>query len=467
MRTRFALIAGLSASLSLFGLGSPAGAGVPTVSCSVSGTMLTVNITSSLQPTIQRQAGGEIEVIDYFEGKQTCTGGTPTVTTIDLIDVNVTNPGSSPQIKISFENGPFAPGTVTEMAGSSEIEWDFSYAGASIVDGLLLIGGSGADYWTFGAGGINLNADETPDDSDVTAPNLELVEAHGGGGNDAIKAGGGEGTGLASGLRMTIFGDDGSDNLQGGTQPDDIITPEGTGQAANDQVDGGAGNRDYVSYGNVSSDLNLNLAAGTVTGAGNDSLSLIENVEAGEGDDVVRGTPNPNFLDGRGGNDTMPSGTEGDSLNGGVGIDTLEIQEGPSKVNFENGTSSGPDGDYNAFGFENVDGSPQRDVVTGNNLNNVFNAGGGNDVFNGKNLRDTFNAGGGDDTMQGSNGIEIANGGPGADVLRGGNDNDKLSGSTGNDKLFGDAGNDTLNGGPQNDQCTGGPGQDALMACEN
>lgn len=88
-----------------------------------------------------------------------------------------------------------------------------------------------------------------------------------------------------------------------------------------------------------------------------------------------------------------------------------------------------------AFGvtIENLFGSPGRDEITGNDVNNLI-------------------AGGpGDDTIMGNRGSDTLRGGKGNDLIRGGKGLDVIFGDDGDDTLWGDRGADTLTGGPGRD----------------
>ena len=79
--------------------------------------------------------------------------------------------------------------------------------------------------------------------------------------------------------------------------------------------------------------------------------------------------------------------------------------------------------------IENVEGTPFRDIIFGNDQANVLDGGIGRDVIYG---------GGGDDTVLG---------GPDSKVLHGGSGNDYVEGGTEDDRLYGDGGSDTLDAG--------------------
>lgn len=183
-----------------------------------------------------------------------------------------------------------------------------------------------------------------------------------------------------------------------GTSGDDLLV----GGAGNDQIDGGDGDFDTVNY-QYAKKVKVDLAAGTATGQGKDTLINVENVIGSEkGSDSIIGSDLDNLLDGWGGND---------KLWGGAGDDTL-------------------------FG------------------------GDGNDHLRGGDDNDELYGGDGNDQLYGDVGDDILDGGAGNDQLRGGEGNDALYGGAGNDTLRGEAGNDTLYGGAGNDTMFGGVGDD-------
>ena len=112
---------------------------------------------------------------------------------------------------------------------------------------------------------------------------------------------------------------------------------------------------------------------------------IVENVDAGNGNDVILGNSLNNFVSARQGNDTVIVGQGDDVVWGGQGIDSIR-------------------------------------------------GGKGNDVING-NI--------GDDTVSGDIGNDLLNGGRDQDIINGGEGNDTLSGDLGNDNLDGGSGEDT------------------------
>lgn len=136
---------------------------------------------------------------------------------------------------------------------------------------------------------------------------------------------------------VDVNGGEGDDSLTGGAAPDhldggpgadvllglggeDVLTDGDAGTPpARDTLDGGEG-ADVADYSPRSDALRIDLRD---AGAGEDTLSGFEQVVAGSGDDVVRGTSRPDRLDGGLGNDTLDGRAGADSLTGGEGEDAL------------------------------------------------------------------------------------------------------------------------------------------------
>lgn len=89
-------------------------------------------------------------------------------------------------------------------------------------------------------------------------------------------------------------------------------------------------------------------------------------------------------------------------------------------------------------GDDNLDGTPQRDVIVGRGGNDTINGRGGNDLVCAGKRRDTVFGGGGNDRIKG---------GRGSDVLLGDSGDDRLLGGAAEDALFGGPGADVFNGG--------------------
>ena len=108
-------------------------------------------------------------------------------------------------------------------------------------------------------------------------------------------------------------------------------------------------------------------------------------------------------------------------------------------------------------------GTPNLDILVGDDETNLILAGGGNDFANAGAGDDLVFGDDGEDILNGEAGQDLLNGGADGDVLNGGEGDDILLGEIGNDILDGNDGNDTLVGGSENDIMGSGPGDDLLF----
>lgn len=114
---------------------------------------------------------------------------------------------------------------------------------------------------------------------------------------------------LATGRTATIYDVSGNDTLVG-TNGHDIINIAGP---TLDQTANGAGGFSYRTSGGAT--------GGTAIGPG----TVIENVNGGDGDDIIYGNGIANTLIGGNGNDTISAGAGADSIYGNGGIDDLNL----------------------------------------------------------------------------------------------------------------------------------------------
>lgn len=177
--------------------------------------------------------------------------------------------------------------------------------------------------------------------------------------------------------------------------------------------------------------------------------------------------------------DTFPTGT---TLGERPTVNSLTLNS-----TLENGDTLNPL-------FDDVDGSllqaidntsrlkgiSDRDILLGDQHNNILNGGGGVDTLVGRSGDDVLNGGGENDTLRGNQGDDLLKGGTGndrikghqgndflnggedRDLLKGGAGSDILNGDSGRDRLFGNKGNDVISGGSSGDRISGGQGQDTL-----
>ncbi|MBK1841301.1 hypothetical protein JHL17_28240 [Azospirillum sp. YIM B02556] len=253
---------------------------------------------------------------------------------------------------------------------------------------------------------------------------------------------------------------------------------EGTGNALNNVIVGGAGN-DTLSGGGGSDILiggdgddlllvdgfgyyGMSFMASLQGGDGVDtaivlnsdgiyidlSACSIERTYGGSGNDTLTGTGAITGLaiDGGDGDDSIVGGAFNDTLTGGTGADAL----------------TGGDGD-DVFYIDAADR-----VEGGNGFDTVYVQGDG-DIhldLGYPGIERVFSSGGNDNFFAGATAVEVdagAGAGAGDDNLSGGDGNDTFYGGDGNDNMFGGGGSDILVGGAGNDTLFGGDGDDVLI----
>ena len=86
-------------------------------------------------------------------------------------------------------------------------------------------------------------------------------------------------------------------------------------------------------------------------GAGEDTLSTIDNLTGSAFADTLVGDAEDNLLDGRGGDDTLEGGAGNDTLEGGDGSDTITYRYDPAGIDIDLGARTGTDGYGDADSF--------------------------------------------------------------------------------------------------------------------
>lgn len=358
----------------------------------------------------------------------------------------------------AYQDFIFADNNGTHIYGGNGNDYIYSGAGADVLDGE-----NGFDRLRYdrSTAGVNINlATQTVSggyaEGDVIA-NFEQAE---GSNHDDV-----------------IYGDDGNNSLVGLNGDDEIYGGDGNdiirGSNGADVLDGGAGNDDRISYQFSNDNVTIDLATQTVSGGdaegdvisnfegvlgsrgndliyGSDSFNYISGQEGsdtiygrggdddlrghnnndliygGDGNDVIRGENDDDTLYGEVGNDDLRGGIgddiliggEGaDSLDGGSGFDTADYSTSSTGVTVNLSTNSGVGGDAQGDtfdGIENIAGSLQNDVLTGDDNANTITGNGGTDTLNGLGGNDVFiidetslnlsgtaiDGGTGDDTVQ-------------------------------------------------------------------
>jgi len=391
--------------------------------------------------------GAGNDTIEGMGGDDLLRGGSDTISGHDGLDT------------VSYEH---AQGTVTVDLSSGTASGD---AGNDTLSGFeSLIGSAFADILT---GNDYANLIQGGDGDDTLAGGDGADTLEGGAGNDYFEDGAGN---------DVLYGGDGNDEFMA--------------DAGDDVLNGGAGSDTAVYV--YSSALTVTLVNGAATvnatdsGLGTDTLSGIENLIGGYGNDSFTGDGNDNYFAGQGGDDTLIGGAGDDTLMGGEGDDSLTGGDGTDTASYVDATenleitltngsaevTTSALGTDTLSGIENLIGGSGDDSLTGDDNANrlmggygwdTLDGGGGSDTadysdaFIGLDLSITLNSDGdatvnagdlGHDTL-----ISIENliGGLGDDTLTGNQEANIFQGGDGADVLFGNGGADSLTGGNGSD----------------
>ena len=338
-------------------------------------------------------------------------------------------------------------------------------------------------YTTINANLISIENATGSSGDDVLIGDAGANRLDGGYGNDSLNGGAGN---------DVLNGGGGSDILDGGAG-NDILSPQlKFGSSAADIVNGGDG-IDTISFAseffdnfagsgfvmpNVSVDLALGTATGLLTGPSpafiGATLTSIENVTGGIGNDTLLGDTGANtlsglagndILNGREGNDILIGGAGADQLTGGLGSDTASYAGSAAAVDVNLSISYAAFGDAAGdllTGIENLTGSAGGDTLIGDGNANVIEGGAGADWLSGLGGIDTLSY-----ASNAAGGVSInlqsryaAYGDAQGDSIFG---FENVTGSQFSDWIFGDTGVNVLNGGAGNDVLMGGTGADALI----
>ncbi|HEX2802634.1 MAG TPA: calcium-binding protein [Sphingomicrobium sp.] len=398
---------------------------------------------------------------------------------------------------------------VIDLSHNGDVEVSLGYARADTFIGSAAFSGVAGEYrFSVGDGHTYVEADTDGDavaDQVLTLSNgqYSLVETAAGSnilvrgesipasegddtiegteGADLLEGFGGDDTISGLGGDDTLRGGTGNDTLFGGTGNDLLSEASGDGGPFGDDIYSGGGGYDRVSYfttdGLHGLTIDLNITTAQNTGQGNDRLVSIEHITSNYGNDTLTGNAAANWfwtfsgfdtLSGNGGNDYFTVGADDKVVDGGDGIDTIEIADFSYAQVYQNaggitvslelqgaaqwvGT-----GYWTLSNIENLGGFSHNDHLTGDSNANVLLGHIGNDTLNG---------GGGNDSLYGD-GTWIMVGGVQTlvddNVSDGPGGDDVLNGGAGNDYMFGGRGNDILDGGTGRDQMVGGAGDDVF-----
>ena len=303
-----------------------------------------------------------------------------------------------------------------------------------------LVGGEGSDTLDGGHGDDRMSGGAGDDHYVVDSRGDRIVEAAGGGTDEARIDGlsryvlGAEVENLTNLVALPVFSGWGNahDNLLSGAAGADRLFGLGgadtlRGNGGNDVLEGGAGadtliggtGIDTASYAGAGAAVSANL--GGFPGAGDaagDTYDSIENLVGSRFADSLTGNSGDNRIVGGAGDDSLFGGGGSDWLVGGLGADTLggDGNDGASyagssagvTVDLAHQTASGGDAtDDVLLGISKVEGSTHDDTLLGSGGANLLLGGGGADVIDG--------AGG--DYLWGRGGNDVLIGGSGDDAF--------------------------------------------------
>ncbi len=284
--------------------------------------------------------------VTYSPIAGTSYAGAPTGVDLNLAAGVATGDGTDALTNFATAIGSPLDDTMIPSGGGSTLRGGFG--NDTLVSGPsddTFDGGAGSDTLDYGAVGspvvVNLATGlGTGDGTDtITTGTVERV--------------------LGSSLNDTLTGDQFANTLdgQGGN---DVLA----GGGGDDTLIGGGG-RNTADFGSSLASVTANLAFGTATGQGTDTLEQIQNLSGSALGDSLTGDGAANVIQGAGGDDTIAGRGGDDTLSGGAGTgDTVTFAGSSSGVYADLGagiaTGEGAD---TLSGFEAITGSNFADTI--------------------------------------------------------------------------------------------------------
>jgi Ca2+-binding RTX toxin-like protein len=376
----------------------------------------------------------------------------------------------------SIGSNGFAGARIITANGAAS--YDFSAIALNDITGIIagsggqtITGSSSDDFITGGSGDDTIKGGNGSD------------TINGGGGNNLLIGGEGDDTFVVTGGGVNTYqGGNGYDIITAGKEGT-IITLTTGSLTRIEEINGGEFGSFTIS--GTAADDNLNLS-GIFMNEG----ELLA-INAGAGNDIIKGTKFADTINGELGDDRILSGSGDDIITGGQGNDYLDAGAGSDTVNGNNGDdtivagsgvdflfgdagndtflvagTSGADHFNGGTGIDSIKASSNGakigigsitgvEIISGDGFNNVTIVGTtGADVFDFTNITLTgiksINGGDGGDTITGSKGADTINGGAVNDTLNGGEGDDIIIGNTGVDTLTGGLGADIFRDGFKN-----------------
>lgn len=187
-----------------------------------------------------------------------------------------------------------------------------------------------------------------------------------------------------------LIGSNGADSLLGSFGNDLLRGLGGNdtldGGGDNDTLNGGSGNDSLFGQGgidtalfNTATDVEVDLGAGYAqsSGLGVDTISSIENVTTGSGDDLIFGNGFANILISGEGDDSVFSGDGDDVITTGAGVDDVYGGDGDDVI----GGGGGADILAGGYGDDEINGGNGNDLIHGGEDVDALSGGAGADRF--------------------------------------------------------------------------------------
>mgnify|MGYP001079603400 CR=1 FL=1 len=266
---------------------------------------------------------------------------------------------------------------------------------------------------------------------------------------------------------FTIIGSFQGDTINGSEGDDVIIGFKGA-----DVINGGGG-KNRLLLSSTSTDLN-NATDGQVSKiqvvdlSGAVAVGVEVNLKNQLEDFLIIGSDKADTIVGGKGNDTILGFSVGDKVDGGDGVDRIDITDTSIGLN-----NAGDDAIQGIEGIAAVDAlsgveiklSSQTEgfIVAGSSYDDTIVGSSGKDTIFSGSGNDKVNAGGGNDLIVGGDGEDTILGGSGNDEIFGEDGNDIINGELGKDTIFGQEGDDSINGGSEDDVLLGGDGEDTIL----
>ncbi|MEJ0074007.1 MAG: M10 family metallopeptidase C-terminal domain-containing protein [Alphaproteobacteria bacterium] len=312
--------AGVTVSLAITAAQDTIGAGIDTLTS-------IENLTGSLFDDVLTGSSSS-NVMFGLDGNDVLNGGGGGDTLFGGLGNDTLNGGSGGDVMIGgMGNDTYLVDNTGDVVmeyfneGTDTVVSSITFTLSTDVENLILTGSANLN----GTGNAGGNALTGNDGNNVLA---------GLGGADALDGAGGTDTASyaasATGVSVSLA----ANTAHGGDAEGDSFTSieNLTGSAFDDTLEGDVGNNvlnggagtDTASYEHATAGVTVSLAvtaAQNTIGAGNDTLTSIENLTGSQFDDVLTGSSSSNVLIGLDGNDVLNGGNGADTLIGGSGAD--------------------------------------------------------------------------------------------------------------------------------------------------